>query len=95
MQDVSRGMLGVIGAWMIWQAFQMGKGHQHIGTRSGIFAVFSGLIPHPLTPFVITYAIGKGVASAGLAFAVFMMLGVALTLSVTAAASVLPALSWC
>ena len=89
LQDVSRGMLGAIGAWMIWQAFRMGRDHQHLGARSGIFAIFSGLIPCPLTLFVMTYAIGKGVASAGLAFAVFMMVGVALTLGLTAAVSVL------
>ena len=89
LQDVSRGMLGVVGLWMIWQAFRMGTGHQHIGARSGIFAVFSGLIPCPLTLFVMTYAMGKSVASAGLVFAVFMMAGVALTLAATATASVL------
>ena len=89
LQDLSRGMIGLIGVWMVWQAFRLEKGHQHLATRSGIFAVFSGLIPCPLTLFVMTYAVSKGVPSAGLAFAVFMMLGVALILAATAAASVL------
>lgn len=49
----------------------------------------AGLIPCPLPLFVMTYAIARGVPAVGVAFAATMMLGVALTLSVVAAATVL------
>jgi nickel/cobalt exporter len=44
----------------------------------------AGLIPCPLTLFVTTFAISRGVPEAGIAFAVTMMAGVALTLSAVA-----------
>jgi len=48
----------------------------------------AGLIPCPLTLFVMTFAITRGVPEVGVAFAVMMMIGVALTLSMVALASV-------
>ncbi len=48
----------------------------------------AGLIPCPLTLFVMTFAITRAVPQAGAAFAVTMMLGVALTLSIIALAAV-------
>ena len=41
----------------------------------------AGLIPCPLTLFVMTYATARGVPAAGLLFAILMLAGVALTLS--------------
>ncbi len=41
----------------------------------------AGLIPCPLTLFVMTFAMSRGVPEAGIMFALVMMLGVALTLS--------------
>ena len=50
--------------------------------REGIVVgLAAGLIPCPLTLFVMTFAISRGVAEAGILFAPGMMLGVALTLS--------------
>ncbi|HQS49876.1 MAG TPA: ABC transporter permease, partial [Xanthobacteraceae bacterium] len=49
----------------------------------------AGLIPCPLTLFVMTFAISRGVPEAGVAFAVTMMIGVALVLSLVAVATVL------
>jgi ABC-type nickel/cobalt efflux system permease component RcnA len=88
LQDVSRGLLGLIGLWMIWQALNPSAAHRHHSSRNSVFAFVSGLIPCPLTLFVMTFAISKGVPQAGVAFAIFMMLGVAITLSATAMISV-------
>ncbi len=86
--DIGRGLLGVIGLGMLWQAFR-GEHHQHHGNREGsMVGVMAGLIPCPLTLFVMTFAITRGVPQAGVAFAVTMMLGVAFTLSVVALAAV-------
>jgi nickel/cobalt exporter len=86
LEDVSRGLLGVIGLWMLWQAFR-GTGHTH---GPGLVAGFAaGLIPCPLTLFVMTFAISRGVPEAGVAFAAVMMAGVALVLAAVALAAVL------
>lgn len=87
LEDLSRGLLGVIGLWMLLQAVR-GAGHAHGGqaTAAGFAA---GLIPCPLTLFVMTFAISRGVPQAGVAFAAVMMIGVALVLAAVALAAVL------
>lgn len=86
LESISRGLLGVIGVWMLWQGFR-GTGHFH---GQGLAAGFAaGLIPCPLTLFVMTFAISRGVPEAGVAFAVVMMAGVTLVLASVALAAVL------
>jgi ABC-type nickel/cobalt efflux system permease component RcnA len=87
LENLSRGLLGVIGLWMLWQAAR-GNGHAHAGqaTATGFAA---GLIPCLLTLFVMTFAISRGVTQAGVAFAAVMMIGVALVLASVALAAVL------
>lgn len=48
----------------------------------------AGLIPCPLTLFAMVLAILRGIPEAGIAFAVSMLIGIALTLSAVAAATV-------
>jgi ABC-type nickel/cobalt efflux system permease component RcnA len=48
----------------------------------------AGLVPCPLTLFVMTFAMTRGVPVAGLLFAVTMMIGVAFTLSSVAILSI-------
>jgi nickel/cobalt transporter (NicO) family protein len=88
MENVSRGLLGLIGLWMLWRA---ARGHRHkVGHDRGfLVGIVAGLIPCPLTLFVMIFAIQQGVTEAGLAFAGMMMLGVATTLSAVALAAVL------
>ena len=86
LEDISRGLLGLIGAWMLWRALSHGRHHKHEGEAVGVMA---GLIPCPLTLFVMTFAISRGVPVAGIMFAVTMMIGVALTLSCVAVLSIL------
>ncbi|MER8791827.1 ABC transporter permease [Mesorhizobium sp. M0983] len=86
LEDVSRGLLGLIGVWMLWRALSHGHHHKHEGEAVGVMA---GLIPCPLTLFVMTFAISRGVPVAGILFAITMMVGVALTLSCVAVLSIL------
>ncbi|RUV06750.1 ABC transporter permease [Mesorhizobium sp. M1A.F.Ca.IN.020.06.1.1] len=86
LEDVSRGLLGLIGVWMIWRALSQGHHLKHEGEAVGFMA---GLIPCPLTLFVMTFAMSRGVPVAGLLFAVTMMTGVAVTLSTVAVLSIL------
>jgi len=86
LEDISRGLLGLIGVWMLWRALSHGHRHQHEGEAVGAMA---GLIPCPLTLFVMSFAIARGVPAAGVLFAGTMMIGVAVTLSAVAILSIL------
>ncbi|MDB5525161.1 MAG: high-affinity nickel-transporter [Rhizobium sp.] len=83
LENISRGLLGLIGLWMLWSAFFR---HPHVhGDKEGLtVGMMAGLIPCPLTLFVMTFSMSRGVPVAGLLFAVVMMLGVIFTLSLTA-----------
>ncbi|RVG03265.1 nickel/cobalt transporter [Sinorhizobium meliloti] len=87
LENLSRGLLGVIGAWMLWSAL-FRPPHVHGGEEGIAVGFMAGLIPCPLTLFVMTFAITRGVPEAGIMFAVVMMTGVALTLSCVALATV-------
>ena len=73
----SRLVLVAIGLWLIYRAIRA-RPHVH---GEGIAAGFiAGLIPCPLTLFIMTLALSRGVPEAGLAFSVSMLLGVAVIL---------------
>lgn len=87
LESLSRGLLGLIGVWMLWQGVR-GATHQHAG--EGLAAGFAaGLIPCPLTLFIMTFAVTRGVPEAGVAFAFVMIIGVGLVLATVALAAVL------
>jgi len=77
----SRVILVGIGLWLIYRAI-WAKPHVHgEGMATGFIA---GLIPCPLTLFVMTLALSRGAPEAGLAFSVAMLLGVGLILGAVA-----------
>jgi nickel/cobalt exporter len=87
LEDISRGLLGLIGASMLWSALlHSHRHHKHEGEAVGFVA---GLIPCPLTLFVMTFAMARGVPAAGVLFAGTMMIGVALTLCCVAILAIL------
>lgn len=81
LEGFSRGLLAVIGVWFIVRAC---RGHRHGHSDGVLVGAVAGLVPCPLTLFVMFLAIGEGVPEAGMTFAVAMMLGVATTLCVVA-----------
>ncbi|MER9343219.1 ABC transporter permease [Mesorhizobium sp. M0601] len=85
LEHISRGLLGLIGVWMLWRALSHSHHHRHEGEAVGVMA---GLIPCPLTLFAMTFAMSRGVPAAGVLFAITMMVGVALTLSCIAVLSI-------
>ncbi|MEY9585516.1 HoxN/HupN/NixA family nickel/cobalt transporter [Sinorhizobium fredii] len=88
LEDLSRGLLCLMGAWMLWSAC-FRPPHVH-GEGEGVAVGFmAGLIPCPLTLFVMIFAMSRGVPETGIMFALVMMTGVALTLSSVALATVL------
>lgn len=88
LEDISRGILGLIGLWMLYRAL-CHRPHKHDQGEGVAFGFMAGLVPCPLTLFVMSFAISRGVPQAGVAFAGTMMLGVALTLSLVAAGTIL------
>ena len=88
LEDVSRGLLGAIGAWMLWSALFRPPYHHGEGESVAV-GFMAGLVPCPLTLFVMTFAMSRGVPEAGIMFAIVMMTGVALTLSSVALSAVL------
>jgi ABC-type nickel/cobalt efflux system permease component RcnA len=81
LEDLSRGLLGVVGVWLVISSLRTPRPHVHGGTAFGVAA---GLIPCPLTLFIMTFAAARGVPEAGLAFAGMMLVGVALVLGTVA-----------
>lgn len=69
----SRLLLVAIGAWMMVRAFRRSD---HVHGQGAVFAVAAGLIPCPLTLFIMFYAVTQGVPQAGLLFASAMLIGV-------------------
>lgn len=86
LEDLSRGMLIVIGVWLIARAVLR---RAHVEGEGHAVAVIAGLIPCPLTLFAMFYASSRGVPEVGLTFAAAMMLGVAITLAGVAAGTIL------
>lgn len=84
LEDISRGFLGLIGLWLIVFALRPAPNHPHPTRRNAAFAITAGLIPCPLTLFVMIFAVTRGVPQVGLAFAAVMMVGVTLTLGAVA-----------
>ncbi|RWE72889.1 sulfite exporter TauE/SafE family protein [Mesorhizobium sp.] len=87
LETLSRGLLGLIGVWIIWRALR-GRHHHHVHEGEAV-GFMAGLIPCPLTLFAMTYAISRGIPWAGLVFAVAMMVGVAITLGIVVLLAVL------
>ena len=83
LEHMSRSAIGLIGLWMIWRGIRA-TAHGHARRDGAGFGFVAGLIPCPLTLFVMTYAAARGVTGAGLLFAVLMLAGVAMTLGAVA-----------
>ncbi|KJF70704.1 ABC transporter permease [Agrobacterium rhizogenes] len=88
LEVVSRGLLGIIGLWMLVSAL-FRHDHLHAEGEGLLVGIAAGLVPCPLTLFVMTFAMIHQAIVTGLLFAITMMMGVALTLSVVAILAVL------
>ena len=85
LENLSRGLLIAIGLWLLLRAWR-GRSHPHgEGVAVGFVA---GLIPCPLTLFMMVFAVTLGVPEAGVLFAGAMAIGVLFTLTVVALATV-------
>jgi ABC-type nickel/cobalt efflux system permease component RcnA len=86
-ENISRGLLVLVGFWFVFRAI---RGDAHRPKREGVAVGFiAGLVPCPLTLFVMVLALSRGVPEAGLVFAGAMMIGVAITLGAVAVLTIL------
>jgi len=86
LEMLSWSLLAAVGMWLVLRAL---RGRPHLHHEGVMVGVMAGLIPCPLTLFVMLFALARGVAVAGLAFAVAMFGGVAITLAAVTLAAVL------
>lgn len=80
LEGLSHILVAMIGLWLLWRAL---RPHRHdISSQSGpALAFVAGLIPCPLTTFIMTYAVTKGVILAGLLLSGAFALGMIVTVS--------------
>ena len=73
-------LVALIGTFLLWRAL---KGSPDTQTEDGgkTLAVVTGLIPCPLTTFIMSYALARGLLAAGLAVTAAMTLGMIVTIA--------------
>ncbi len=83
----SSAMIALVGVFLLWRA--LGSRHQLHGRDGKALAVVTGLIPCPLTTFILGYALARGMLAAGLAVTGAMAAGMIVTIAGVAVAGVL------
>lgn len=79
-------LIVTIGLWLLWRAV---RPHRHGALGSGrALALATGLVPCPLTTFIITYAVLNEVVAFGLVVVVAMAIGMVATIAGFAVAAV-------
>lgn len=64
LEFASNGLIMLVGFWLLWRAL---KTHTHDHDQSSVpLAFVAGLVPCPLTTFIMTYAVVNGLVGAGL-----------------------------
>lgn len=64
LETASSILIVLVGCWLLWRTM---KRHEHDHDQSSIpLAIVTGLVPCPLTTFIMTYAVGNGLVGAGL-----------------------------
>jgi ABC-type nickel/cobalt efflux system permease component RcnA len=70
-------LITLIGAYLLWAAFSR---RHHESDRGRTLALATGMIPCPLTTFVLTFALAKGVLVSGLLVTAAMAAGMVATI---------------
>ena len=71
-------LIALIGAFLLWRAL---KSDHHSHTKDGkTLAFVTGMIPCPLTTFIMSYALARGMLAAGLAVTAAMTIGMIATI---------------
>lgn len=78
-EHASQLLITVVGLSLLWRAL---RPHAHGHDRSGpVLAVVTGMVPCPLTTFIMTYATAHGVIVAGLVLSAMFAAGMTVTVA--------------
>lgn len=79
-------LIVLIGAYLLWQAARRPRANGGDRTESDgrTLAFVTGLVPCPLTTFIMSYALARGLLAAGLAVTAAMALGMVMTIAAVA-----------
>ena len=85
--ELASGMMIVaIGSFLLWRSLK--SDHHHRSNRDGkTLAFVTGLIPCPLTTFIMSYALARGMLAAGLTVTAAMTVGMIVTIGGVALAA--------
>jgi ABC-type nickel/cobalt efflux system permease component RcnA len=86
-ETASGALIAGIGVYLLLHSLRPSQ-HQHAGDGKAL-AVVTGLVPCPLTTFILTYALARGKLAAGIAAVGGMLAGVVVTLVGFAVAAVI------
>lgn len=79
-------LIALIGAYLLWRLL---RSDHHAHAKDGkTLAFVTGMIPCPLTTFIMTYALARGMLAAGLAVTMAMTVGMIATIGGIALAAV-------
>ena len=71
-------LIALIGAFLLWRSL---RSDHHAHTKDGkTLAFVTGMIPCPLTTFIMSYALARGMLAAGLAVTAAMTVGMIATI---------------
>jgi ABC-type nickel/cobalt efflux system permease component RcnA len=71
-------LIALIGAFLLWRSLK--SNHHAHGKDGKTLAFVTGMIPCPLTTFIMSYALARGMLAAGLAVTAAMTLGMIATI---------------
>jgi nickel/cobalt transporter (NicO) family protein len=87
-ETASAAFIVLIGIWLLYNA--VGHRHHDRSTTDGrVLAFATGLVPCPLTTFIMVYAVSNGIIVAGLLLTAGMVVGMSTTIAIFAVAAVL------
>lgn len=79
LEHASQVLIILVGVWLLWRAL---RPHDHDHGRSGpVLAFVTGLVPCPLTTFIMTYAVAHGFLVAGLVLSGMFAAGMIVTVA--------------
>jgi len=79
LEQASQILISLIGVWLLWRTF---RSHAYHHDRSApLLALAAGLVPCPLTTFIMTYAVAHGEVKWGLLLSAFVTAGMTFTVS--------------
>jgi nickel/cobalt transporter (NicO) family protein len=77
-------LIVLIGAFLLWRSGAHAHDHRETAGNGRALAFVTGLVPCPLTTFIMAYALARGLLAAGLAVTAAMATGMIVTIATVA-----------